>query len=112
MNIYFILQKHLDRMKDHKFKQVWVDKWMNKIPNIISILFVVYIVVVIGLGILINSAAGFFSALLGMVTFGFILGYLMVIHFIQFLAKNNERYMNIMMGQNNQEAFSYDNVVN
>lgn len=112
MNLFYLLQKQMDRMDDYKFSQVWERRYLKNLMNVIGILGIIFVVIVFAIGFLANYLAGFLIAVLVMGSVGLILGYYMVVHFIVFLAKNNERYMKIMTNQNNSSNINYDNVVN
>lgn len=110
MNLYYFVQKYLDRKDDYNFGIAWEQKFMGRISKIISIIFIIYVMIVIGFGILINGNGGFLLALLSMGTMGILLGYFLFVQFIRFLAINNERYMRIKMNQQ-ENTFNYDNVI-
>ena len=111
MNLFFVIQKYLDRLEDYKFTHVWEKRFMNKLSNIVLGLFFLYLFIVIGIGYVISVQLGFLFALLMMGSIALVLGYYLVVHFITFLAKNNERYLRVMMNQN-ENTINYDNVVN
>ena len=111
MNIYFFFSLYLNKLNDHKFVTIWETRFLNNLKNIIGILFIVYLSLTFMSGFWYNSVAGFFGALLFMVLVGAVLGYFMVIHFIKFLAIQNDRYFKIKTGQQNSNI-NYDNVVN
>ena len=110
MNLFYFVQKYLNRLEDYKFVQVWENKIMNNMRRFVSTIFIIYIVIVVGIGALVNIDLGFFWALLIMMFFGAWLGYLTFIQFIRFLAINNERNMRIKMGTGGS-GINYDNVV-
>jgi hypothetical protein len=111
MNIYFLFQKYLDKKSDYDFTEIWEKRFLKGMRTIIMVLLVTYIILVFGSGILIDHYIGFLSAILTMGMIGIILAYYMVVHFIKFLAINNERYFRIKMGQHSN-TINYDNVVN
>ena len=111
MNIYFLLQYYLDKQTDHKFVSFWEKRFIGKLGTVFTVLGIIYLVIVFGLSAVVNSYGGFLLAILLMFSIGAVLGYYMVVHFIKFLAKNNERYFTIKTGFNNN-TINYDNVVN
>jgi len=111
MNVYILLQLYLNRLDDYKFTNVWEKRFMGNLFNVIAIIFVIFVLLIIGVGVLFNSIGGFLLALLMMGIFFFVLGYFLFAHFMLFLAKNNQRYLAIKMNQDSN-TINYDNVVN
>lgn len=109
MNIYFFFIWRLKQLDDYKFINIWENRYLKHMKQIISGLIIFYLVMTIGAGIAFGEV-NFLTGLFAMVLVGMVLGYYMLIHFIQFLAIENERYMRIKMGQSNN-TINYDNVV-
>ena len=110
MNIYFLFMWRLARLDDYKFLEIWENRYLKQMKSIITGLFIFYVVVSIGVGVWFGEV-NFLTGLLAMFLVGTILGYFMVVHFIQFLAIENDRYFRIKMGQQTN-SINYDNVVN
>ena len=109
MNIYFLFMWRLKRLDDYKFLEVWENRYLKNIKRIISGLIIIYMVLTIGTGILLGEV-NFITGLMAMILVGMVLGYYMVVHFIGFLAVENERYFRVKMGQQTN-TINYDNVV-
>ena len=110
MNIYFLLIWRLKRLDDYKFLEVWENRYLRNMKRIISALFLFYVIVTIGVGMVFGEV-NFLTGLLALLLVGMVLGYYMVVHFIKFLAIQNERYFRIKMG-GPSNSINYDNVVN
>lgn len=109
MNIYFFFIWRLARLNDYDFLHIWEKRYLNRMKSIITGLFILYLVLTIGVGVLFGEV-NFLSGLLAMFLVGMVLGYYMVLHFIKFLAIENDRYFRIKMGQST-DSINYDNVV-
>jgi hypothetical protein len=109
MNIYFLFIWRLKRLDDYKFLEIWEQRYLNHMRQIISGLIILYLVLTIGTGIVFGEV-NFITGLMAMIFVGMVLGYYMVVHFIGFIAVENERYFRIKMGQQNS-SINYDNVV-
>ena len=110
MNIYFFFIWRLKNLDDYKFLQVWENRYLKNMRRIISGLIILYLVLTIGTGIAFGEI-NFITGFMAMILVGVVLGYYMVVHFIQFLAIENERYFRIKMG-GQSNSINYDNVVN
>ena len=110
MNLFYFVQKYLNKLDDYKFVSTWEQKFMNNMRRFVSIIFTIYVIIVVGIGALVNIDLGFFWSLLIMMFFGAWLGYLTFIQFLRFLAINNERFMRLKMG-GTESGINYDNVV-
>lgn len=110
MNIYFFFMWRLKRLDDYKFLEIWENRYLKHMRSIITGLFIFYLVVSIGAGMVFGEV-NFLTGFLAMTFVGVVLGYYLVVHFIQFLAIENDRYFRIKMGQSSN-SINYDNVVN
>lgn len=110
MNIYFLFIWRLKRLDDYKFLTIWENRYLNHMRQIISGLIIFYLIVTVGVGMLFGEI-NFITGLMALLFVGMVLGYYMFIHFIKFLAIQNERYFRIKMGGTNN-SINYDNVVN
>ena len=109
MNIYFLFMWRLARLDDYKFVDIWESRYLKRMKSIITGLFIFYLALCIGVGVLAGEV-NFLTGLLAMGLVGMLLGYYMVIHFIKFLAIENDRYFRIKMGQQTN-TINYDNIV-
>jgi uncharacterized membrane protein len=109
MNIYFLFMWRLQRLEDYKFLEIWENRYLRHMKQILSGLIILYLILTIGTGIALGEV-NFVTGLMGMILVGMVLGYYMVVHFIGFIAVENERYFRIKMGQQ-ENTINYDNVV-
>ncbi len=96
-------------MNDYDFKIAFEHQIMRNMKRNLSFMFLGYSVIVILVGFFVNQSSNFFTALVMMGLFGMFFGYFLVVQYLRFVGRLNERYFSIVMGQN--DHIDYSNVV-
>ena len=110
MNIFYFLQRYLDKLTHVEFVTKWENYVHFKIKRFFTVMIVIWILGSVGFGYVINLLVGPFIAFLLMIIFSIYYGYTLFIQTIKFLAVNNSRYIEGKMKQD-ESGINYDNVV-
>jgi len=110
MNIFYFFQKYLNKLNNIEFRIKWEKFVHNHINRFVTIMIIIWLLLSVGAGYLLNLLVGLLLGFLIMVVFSIYLGYILFIQTIKFLAVNNSRYIEEKMNQDDS-IIDYDNVV-
>lgn len=109
MNIFYLFDLYFNKLDDFKFKKRYESILQRRLKLVILIIFLLWIIITIAIGTLFINLIGAFFGFIFMLFFSGYLVYLFVFQFLQFLAKQNARYLSV---RNLKEStFSKDDVV-
>ncbi len=110
MNLFYFIQKYLDKQDDISFRIKWEKFVHNKIKRFITVILFIWLFGSVGFGYLIILLIGGFFGFILLILVSIYLGYILFIQTIKFLAVNNTRY--IQGSTNiNENVFNYDDIV-
>lgn len=110
MNLYYFIQKYLDKLNDVEFKIKWERFFHSKIKRFIITILVLWIIATIVFGYLMNLLVGWFFGIIIMFVFAAYFGYITLVQTLKFLAVNNTRYIQSRINIE-EDVINYDNVV-
>jgi len=110
MNIFYFVQKYLDKLDEIQFRIKWEKFVHNNMRRFITIILLTWLLISAGSGYLLTLLVGTFFGFLIMIIFSVYLGYGLFVQSIKFLAINNSRYIESQMN-GDDSVINYDNVV-
>ena len=105
MNFFYFLDKYFDKLNDFKFQVTWRKYFHDNLNKSISTIFFLWVLILIGFGVLFIKLVGVFFGLVLSIFFSGYFAYIVVFQFLRFLAKHNTRYIQ-------SEIFSEKNTIN
>ncbi|MCK5761987.1 MAG: hypothetical protein KAH16_03710 [Candidatus Izimaplasma sp.] len=110
MNIYYFLQRYLDKLNQVEFIIKWEHYVHFKIKRFFTAIVFIWLLSSVGFGYIINLLVGPYIGFGLMIIFSIYCGYVLFIQTVKFLAVNNTRYIDVKMKQD-ESGINYDNIV-
>ena len=110
MSFFYFLDKYLDKLTDINFQVKWRKYFHDNLSRSISTLFFLWILIIIGVGVVFIKAVGLFFGLILMLFFSGYFAYILIFQFLRFLAKHNTRYVQSQIF-NESNTINYEDVV-
>ena len=110
MNIFYLLQKYLDKKNDVEFRITWEKLIQSRIKTFIGIVFLIWLLSTALLGYLFSLLVGVFFAIVLLFFFGAYIAYVLFIQTSKFLAINNTRYIQSKIDLD-ENVINYEDVV-
>jgi len=110
MNLFYLLQKYLDKKNDIEFRITWEKLVQSRVKQFIGVVFLLWLLSTSILGYLFSLLVGTFFAIVLIFFFGAYIAYLIFVQTLRFLATNNSRYVQSKM-EMNENVMNYEDVV-
>ncbi len=110
MNVFYFLQRYLDKLNDIQFGIKWEKLVQNNIKRFFTVMVIIWLLGSTLFGYFIGLLVGIFFSILLTIMFSIYFGYIIFIQSIKFLAVNNTRYIQSKMNID-ETIINYDNVV-